>query len=172
MYGSLQTLRLILNNFRDGLGTKECGRWAEAFLRTLEDPKADNYSLHPYNDRLYLAIAECERSVPDQFWSLHSQLCCDASFCLNKKVRLTPRAYDLRLHQATIIYLVLIAMFIPGMTGMISVLVATYILYGMYNLTQDLDSIVSGEYNLINIDISELKFFADECKRQAPPGPV
>jgi hypothetical protein len=169
IYGGLQTLRLVINGFKPGEGTRVCGEWAGAFLKILEDPEADNYSLHKYNESLYRPIAECERIVPDQFWSLHVQLCSDASYCLSKKLRLTPKAYDLLLHQATVIYLVLIAMFIPGGTGMISVLMATYILYGMYHLTQDLDSIVGGEYNLINIDLSELKYFAQECRQKANP---
>jgi len=166
IYANLQTLRLILNNFRPGTGTRVCGEWADAFLKTLTDAKADNYSIHPYNNRLYEAIAECEKAVPDQFWSLHTQLCGDASLCLSKKIRLTPKPYDLLLHQATVIYLLLIGIFIPGITGMISILVASYMLYGMYYLTRDLDSIVGGEFNLINIDLSELKFFAQECIKQ------
>jgi len=40
---------------------------------------------------------------------------------------------------------------------MLSVLLATYMLYGMYNLTQDFDTIIGGEYDLINIDTSELE---------------
>lgn len=88
----------------------------------------------------------------------------DASFCLSKKTRITPKAYDTLLHQATMLYLLLIAIFIPGITGMISVIVATYILYGMYQLTQDLDSILGGEHNLINVDMSELIYLVNEGK--------
>ena len=55
------------------------------------------------------------------------------------------------------LYLALVAVFIPGATGMLSVLLATYMLYGMYNLTQDFDTIIGGEYDLINIDTSELE---------------
>jgi hypothetical protein len=166
IYGNLQTLRLILNDRKPGLGTKTCAEWAQAFLNILQDPSADGYALHSHTERLYRPIADIETAVPDQFWTIHSQLCCDASFCLNKKLRLTPKPYDLLLHQATVIYLMLIAVFIPGLTGMLSVLVATYILYGMYNLTQDLDSIVGGEYNLINIEIEELRYFASEGSAQ------
>jgi len=172
IYGSLQTLRLVVNGFRPGAGTRVCREWVEGFLTILEDTDSDNYSLQSFNDRLYETIAECERIVPDQFWTLHAQLCSDASFCLNKKVRLTPKAYDTLLHQATVVYFALIAVFIPGFMGMISVIVATYILYGMYHLTQDLDTIVGGEYNLISIDLSELKHYAAACRleeRTEPP---
>jgi hypothetical protein len=166
IYGNLQTLRLIINGFSPKVGSRVCGQWAKEFLGILEDEGADNYSIRPHNDALYREIAVCEKKVPDQFWSIHAQLCCDASFCLGKKVRLTPRAYDLLLHQATVMYLLLIAIFIPGFTGVVSILMATYILYGMYHLTQDLDSIIGGDYNLINIDLSEIRYFVKECEQQ------
>jgi len=97
--------------------------------------------------------------VPADLYVSYSSIVDDAIFCLTKKVRLTPKAYDTLLHQATIVYLALIVVFIPTLTGMISVIVGTYTLYGMYKLTQDLDSIYGGEYNLINIDTSELRKF-------------
>jgi hypothetical protein len=164
IYGTLQTLRLIINGFNPGAGTKVCSEWVSGFLGILKDPGADNFKLLPYNDGLYREIAECEKCMHDQFWTLHAQLCSDASFCLNKKVRLTPRAYDTLLHQVTVVYFILIAAFIPGFMGVVSLVVAIYTLYGMYHLTQDLDSIVGGDYNLINIDLSELEHFVSECK--------
>lgn len=157
LYGSLRSLSLILDSIRPRLGNKIAREWASAFLTILEDPKADNFSIHKANALLYITVAKVERQ-PADLAMLCGEIAKDAAFCLSKKVRLTPKAYDTLLHQATVLYLILITMFIPGITGMISVLVATYILYGMYRLTQDLDSIVGGEFNLINIDISELHY--------------
>jgi len=92
---------------------------------------------------------------------LHGEISRDAAFCLSKKVRITPKAYDNLLQQSTVLYLTLIAVFIPGITGMISTVVATYILYGMYNITQDLDSIFGGEFSLMNIDMTELEYLVE-----------
>jgi hypothetical protein len=58
----------------------------------------------------------------------------------------------------------LISFFIPGFAGMISVVIASYILYGMYNLTQDLDSIMGGDFNLMNVDVHEFKKFVENKK--------
>ena len=59
------------------------------------------------------------------------------------------------------LYLALAVVFIPGMAGMLSTLVATYTLYGMYYLTQDFDSIFGGEFDLININVSELEEYLE-----------
>jgi len=145
-----------------GLGTKACLEWTRGFLRILKDPNAVKSSdVHKLNRDLYDAIVQVEE-CPAELAVLHGEICRDASFCLSKKVRLMPRAYDTLLHQITLLYLFLIVIFLPGLTGLISVLVAAYVLYGMYNLTQDLDSILGGEFTLINIDVSELEHIVEE----------
>lgn len=160
LYGTLNSLREILNNQKKNLGTQIIKDWAGSFLNILKDPKADNFRINKDNIKLYQTIFQVEKT-PSELAILHGEICKDAAFCLSKKNRLTPKAYDTLLHQATILYLALIAVFIPGISGMISVFVATYILYGMYNITQDLDSIIGGEFNLMNIDLGELEELAD-----------
>jgi len=46
--------------------------------------------------------------------------------------------------------------FLPGVVGMISVISAIYLLYGMYYLTVDFDSLYGGDFNLIDLDVSGL----------------
>lgn len=159
IYGTLHSLSLILMKVKPG--TEEiCKNWSKEFVRILEDPKAKNYELHQSNEELYNVISTMEKD-PAELAILHGDIVRDAAFCLSKKIRLTPKAYDTLLNQSTMLYLGLIAVFIPGVIGLLSVLVTTYILYGMYNITQDFDSIIGGEFDLINIDISELKYFAN-----------
>lgn len=158
LYGTLGSLREILDRQKKNLGTTTTKAWAKAFLDILKNPKANNFDINLANIELYKAIAQIE-STPSEVTMLHGDISRDAAFCLSKKVRLTPKAYDTLLQQSTVLYLALIAVFIPGITGMISVVVATYILYGMYNITQDLDSIFGGEFSLMNIDMSELEYF-------------
>ncbi|MFA6255514.1 MAG: ion transporter [Patescibacteria group bacterium] len=160
LYGTLQSLTTILNKIEPGLGTKSCKKWAKEFLALLEDPQADNYKIFEINNELFESVSRIE-GVSVDLANLQGDICRDAAFCLSKKVRLTPKAYDTLLHQSVMLYLALTAVFIPGLTGMISVVVATYVLYGMYNLTQDFDSIIGGEFNLISINISELKYLAN-----------
>lgn len=161
IYGSLSSMRQIMNGLEPSLGDKHVKAWVNAFLSLLEDPNSDNFSLRLANDELYKAVVKIEERPADMA-VMYTNICQDATFCLSKKTRLTPKAYDSLLQQATMLYLALIAVFIPGATGMISVLVACYILYGMYHLTEDIDTILGGSYNLINLDISELKYLANK----------
>ena len=163
---AMRSLELILNKVEPGLGTKTCKRWARVFLKLLEDPKADNSILSSENALLYEAIAKSEDG-PGDMAIFYGEICRDAAFCLSKKVRLTPKAYDTLLHQATMLYFTLIIVFIPGFTGMVSVILATYTLYGMYNLTEDLDSIIGGEFNLMNINTAEFHSFIAEGDSRA-----
>lgn len=156
LYGTLLSLREVLNAQKKNLGIKITKEWAKSFLSILKDPHANNFSINTENTKLYQIIFQVEKK-PSELAILHNEICKDAVFCLSKKNRLTPKAYDTLLHQATILYLALIAIFIPGISGLISIFVATYILYGMYNITQDLDSIFGGEFNLMNIDLTELE---------------
>jgi predicted membrane chloride channel (bestrophin family) len=160
IYGNLESLKLIGDKIRKSRGSKVAKVWAKEFLTLLIDPVADNSKIHAINYTMF----EQAKIDPDSevLTGLYREITQDAAFCLSKKVRLTPKAYDTLLHQATMLYLALIAIFIPGITGLISIMVATYILYGMYNLTQDFDSIFGGEFNLINIDMTELELLVKD----------
>lgn len=158
---TLRSVILILNKVEARLGTNACLRWSKEFYELITDPVANNAKIYPYNDELYEAISRAEDS-PAEMAVMHSQICNDAAFCLGKKVRVTPKAYDTLLHQVTMLYFAMIIIFIPGFTGLVSVVLATYTLYGMYNLTEDLDSIIGGEFDLIDIDMSELENFVTQ----------
>ncbi len=160
LYGTLKSLSLILEKARPGQGYRTCTDWARAFLDSLLDSKGGNRKIEAANEQLFHIIAEVE-DAPAELAILHGDICRDSFFALSKKTRLTPKPYDNLLQQATVLYLFLIAIFVPGFSGMISTIVATYILYGMYNLTQDLDTIIGGEFDLISIDISEMREFAN-----------
>jgi len=158
IYSRLHSLEITLNRIGNETATQSIKNWGSKFIELLENTKGGNDSIHEANTKFYDVIKKAE-PVPADLYVSYSSIVDDAIFCLTKKVRLTPKAYDTLLHQATIVYLALIVVFIPTLTGMISVIVGTYTLYGMYKLTQDLDSIYGGEYNLINIDTSELRKF-------------
>ena len=147
LYGTLKSLTLVLDKVKPQLGTIACRKWAKVFLNLIEDPHAQNRRIDGANDELYQAMSQAE-PAPAEMAILHGEICREAMFCLSKKVRLTPKAYDTLLHQATMLYFALIVAFLPGLTGMVSVVVAAYILYGMYNLTEDLDSIIGGDFDL------------------------
>ena len=156
LYGTLRSLKNILDKKEPNLGSKICLKWAKCFLHLIRDKDADNVEIFEVNDELYDAISKIE-PVPSELAILHVGITQDAAYCLSKKIRLTPKAYDTLLHQASIFYFLLIVFLLPGLVGLFSVAIVTYVLYGMYNLTKDLDSILGGDYDLIDIDTTELK---------------
>jgi len=161
LYGTLHILESIINRLDKKQGKKYVHSWTKEFLLLFHSAKANNHDIIKANEKLYKAIAAVEHR-PADVHNYYLALCQDASFCLSKKEHLTPKAYDTLLHQATVLYLVLIAVFLPSVTGLISVFVATYVLYGMYYLTQDMDTIIAGEFNLINIHTTELEKLVTE----------
>lgn len=58
-----------------------------------------------------------------------------------KRINRTPRTYNLMLQQVILLYLLLLAVFIPWFVGMISVIFWWYLLYGMFQLTNDFDDV-------------------------------
>lgn len=161
LYGTLNVLIHIIDRIHPGHGRKDVKEWVKVFLKLLHDPKADNRLINPANEKLYKEIAVIEPK-PADVHNYYLQVVQDGILCLNKKTHLTPKAYDTLLHQSTLLYLVLSAIFIPGFTGFVSVLVAAYVLYGMYYLTQDMDTIIAGEFNLINVRTTNLEEFIKE----------
>lgn len=153
--GTLHTLELLAPG-------PEYKQWAHCFIQALLNPTVEHrIQLQQVNQCIWQTIRTLE-AQPSELTILYKDFLCDSQFCLNKAERLTPAAYDSLLHQATIVYLLLITLFVPGYTGLISTFIATYILYGMYRVTQDLDTIVGSEYKLINIDLTELRLIADQ----------
>jgi hypothetical protein len=160
IYGNLQTLSsLFIEKSQQGQ-KKIIKNWAVMFLNLLNDEQGDNAMLHPQNTALYRAVSSVEEQ-PGELAVVCGDIIKDASFCLGKKSRLTPRAYDQMLQQQTVLYLILMAVFIPGLVGLISLIIATYVLYGMYELTVDIDSIIGGSHNLISVDLDELESIAN-----------
>jgi len=161
LYATLTTLQHLIDRIKPGRGNIVVKEWTKKFLALLHNPNADNFLINESNEKLYKEIANIEPKAADVH-NYYLKLLEDSFFCLSKKEHLTPRAYDTLLHQATLLYLILIAIFIPGITGLISVFVAGYVLYGMYYLTQDMDTIIGGEFNLINIRTSQLEHLAEK----------
>jgi hypothetical protein len=158
MTASLSGLADILDAAKPGSG-RYAHEWARAFLHALRDPAGGFDGVSKAGQALHNSLAAIE-SQPGDLAMKYLELQENAAYCLGRSKRLTPRPYDSLLQQATVMYLVLLAAFIPGWSGFLSVVVASYVLYGMYYLTQDLDSILGGEFRLISIDIHDMERFA------------
>lgn len=166
IYGKLRSLSIILDHHRPKTGQKAVSQWAAAFLSILKNPQANNLELHIADRQLYKTIATVEPETAD-LAMLYGDISKDATYCLSKKTRITPRVYDILLHQVTVLYILLLAALLPGMVGLGAVLVATCLLYGMYELTEDLDTILGGKHNLISINVNELELLAESEAKNA-----
>jgi hypothetical protein len=164
---SLRSLATILETAGRSEGGAACRAWADAFLSQLYAPfQAERDVLRQRGEEVYRLITTVE-TVPEELAVLYLEVNKDMEFCLYKGHRTTPQAYDTLLHQGTVGYLALIAVFIPGWMGLLSVFVASYMLYGMYQLTLDIDTILGGEYRLVNIRLGEIRELAGEdCRRE------
>jgi len=166
---TLYALADIVERVQPGKADPVIRQWAAAFQAALHNPKAEMLDMQEANRKLHNLLAECE-SGPAELAMKYASLMESVGHLLYKKNQRTPRPYDSLLQQATVTYLIMLVSFIPGWTGMLSVIVAAYVLYGMYNLTQDLDSILGGEFRLISINTAALQRFA--AAKDAEEGPV
>lgn len=168
--GKMNALTNIMQENVEKPDTRVCYEWSKCFLMLLHDKDADNSLLYPKNQQLYKEMKKLEPG-PAEMATLYMEFTSEASYCLSKKIRLTPKAYDVLLHQATIFYFILLVILLPGIIGLISVGIAIYVLYGMYFLSRDLDSILGGDYNLIDINTKELQGFIDNFEAENPALP-
>ena len=163
LHGQLLALEQMIEHENPKKGTKVVATWLESFLIHLEDEKSVIKDLDPANRELYSHMQKLE-THPAEMAIFFKEICSQSAFVFGKKNNSTPPVYDNLLQQATILYLFLMVIFIAGPIGLISVLAATYLLYGMFQLTLDFDSIIGGEHDLINIDLDDLHLLLQKFK--------
>lgn len=84
----------------------------------------------------------------------------------SKRTNRTPITYNLLLQQTIIMYLLLLVVFIPGVKGMISVVFAGYLLYGLFQITDDFDHVAGdgSADNLIVVDAVRISNYLEELE--------
>jgi voltage-gated potassium channel len=162
LHGTILSLQTILESVKKNSGEKICKQWIQAFLDSFKNGHSQK-TFNEANVQLYKVIQKHE-VAPAELAILHGDLTRDAIFCFTKKRQVTPAAYDNLLQQSTIVYVFLICIFIPGATGIVSVFMSTYMLYGMYHVTVDLDTVISGKYDLISVNTTEIESFLSKPK--------
>ena len=146
--------------------SKVLEEWVNSFHDILlrKKPKHEFYKI---NDKLYKEIHKLIVESPGyaELIRVYSRLNEEASFMLNRMDALTPPAYDQILHRSTVIYSILLIIFLPGIGGIVATLISTYVLYGMYQVTDDMDHAMTHlEDQLINADINDLVVLSGKLK--------
>lgn len=86
----------------------------------------------------------------------------DAAFLINKATTTTPVAYDDFLKYVSILYVLILIISIPGIVGMISVVLSSFVIGGIYLLVSDLDNPLDySNESFINAKLDALIFWND-----------
>ncbi|MDC0007591.1 hypothetical protein OAD99_00805, partial [Gammaproteobacteria bacterium] len=84
----------------------------------------------------------------------------DVAFILHRATAVSPRSYENFLRDITVIFTTVIIFVIPGLTGLVSVLVLSYVFFGMFYLVDDMDRPLDySEHSLITANIEPLEEF-------------
>lgn len=177
IHGKLLSLKIFLNSIKKDFGIYASRRWLKGFLDAFHGPDDEGVrKLSKTNESFYqdVYLLGDSKLIPHYHLCYFlSDLFKKANVVISRKASYTPGAYDKLLQQVTLIYLVLIIIFFPGFNGVISVFIGTYLLYGMYYVTQDFDMAIGrGKSNLIILSPHRLENFLDDLERESKGGEV
>jgi len=163
IHGYMLSLNSVFKEFsRSGAASKVAKNWVVIFYDILlRKKKKDEF--YKINTALYKEVHKVVSSAPNyaQMLQIYAKINEDASFLLNRMDALTPVTYDNLLQKATLIYSMLLIVFLPGVSGIVATAISTYVLYGMYQVTEDLDNAMTHlEDDLIIADIKDLETLA------------
>lgn len=173
LLGKLQSLQEDLNLFKKGTGDKLVKEWLTGFLETYNGKLSGSVTqMRRYNRNLYQTASKHGNSKLLPFHRIATSMQGIFELAISiqsQRTNQTPLAYNVLLQQTTIMYLLLLVLFIPGMKGMISVVFAGYLLYGMYQITNDFDDVIGdddedGSTNLIRMDAMRIRNYLKELE--------
>ena len=174
LHGKLSSLQLNLNTMKDKAGDKMVYQWLSEYMRIYHAPREGALvSVRKNNKELYEQAKEIGNTELIPFHRLAAMMAgvFDQSIVIQqKRTSRTPKAYNILLQQTTIMYLLLLIVFIPGGKGMISVIFAGYLLYGMFHLTNDFDQVTAtgsqgSDENLITVSAERISIYLDELAK-------
>lgn len=136
--------------------------WVKTFLDLFSASTTNNEAFEKAQQSIYREITKIEgvSGVISQEFSI---MCADMAYCLGVSRGRIPAAYSVLTHQAILLYLLALTVFIPGIIGIVTITLAVHLLYGLYFISKDFDSIIGGEeYTLISVRIDPLEDFIKE----------
>ena len=170
LHGKLVGLQQMLNTMSRESGDRLIFNWLEGFMRLYKgDLSGTLHEVRVLNQNLYRESEEIGNTELIPFHRLAAMLSAageQAVYIQSKRTNRTPVTYNLLLQQIIIMYLVLIVVFIPGIQGMVSVVFAGYLLYGLFQITNDFDHVSGTENdgNLITVDAVRINNYLEELR--------
>lgn len=144
LQGQMTSLEMFLDGMKPCFGEKCIKAWGKSFMEIFDSEDTGNaLRLKKINDTLYQSILNTLKNdtiIPHhRFAALMSGFFTSANRIMIIKSTYTPVVYNTFLRHIVVLYIFLLCVFIPGLGGVISVIFATYLLYGMYYITDDFD---------------------------------
>ena len=131
--------------------------WAKEFNETIRNPtKSKISSMRLRNNSLYKILAS-KHDGPNL-----ANFVRDIAYILHRATASSPIAYENVLRDITIVFTIVILFVIPGLTGLVSVLVLSFVFFGMFFLVDDIDRPLDfSNESLINANLEPLQEFID-----------
>lgn len=178
LHGKLNSLSANMNIMAKEKGMGNAGLkivhdYLDGFIEIFKGEKEGAVrKLRILNRQMYTEAAKLGNSTMIPFHRLAAMMLGiyeESNYIMSKRVAFTPQEYDKFVIHMIVFYLLLITLFIPGINGLLSVVFASYLLYGLYYLTNEFDYIIGsdfrkGENNLITLDIQRLENYRDDLK--------
>lgn len=143
LHGKMSAVVFYMNKMKKGTGTEAAVEWIRNFLSIYNgEAEGSVRKVVQNNDDLYDKLAKIGNTelIPHhRMAAIADGLFSESVFILSWKSNYTPQAFDRLLLQIIVMYLLMVIAFIPGLAGVISTLVASYLLYGMYYVTREMD---------------------------------
>ena len=131
--------------------------WAIGFNETIQNPsKSKVSSMRLKNNHLYKILVS-KHDGPNL-----ANFVRDIAYILHRATASSPIAYENVLRDITAVFTIVILFVIPGLTGLVSVLVLSYVFFGMFFLVDDIDRPLDfSNESLINANLEPLEEFID-----------
>lgn len=172
LHGKLMPLQQIINLMSPKSWDKLIFQWLDGFMSIYQNsPEGSVWRVRRLNEDLYKETSKIWNTEFIPFHRLTAMMSAmfeKAIVIQSKRINKTPLAYNLLLQQTILIYLLLLAIFIPGGKWMISVVFAWYLLYGLFHITNDFDDVRDDNNkdgtNLIHVDSIRIKNYLEEMR--------
>ena len=170
LHGKLMSLQSNLNLMSERAGDKIVYTWLKNFMEIYHAEQDGALAKVRENNRvMYDEAAKIGNTEHIPFHRLAAMMSSVFELAVviqSKRTNRTPVTYNLLLQQTIIMYLLLLVVFIPGAKGMISVIFAGYLLYGLFQITDDFDHVAGSdnENNLIVVDAKRISNYLAELE--------
>lgn len=170
LHGKLSSIIIYMDGMKEGgEGTKTGYYWLENFLKLYEGRAHGSVRQVVQNNQEFYkrmkGLGNTELIPHHRMCAMLEQMFSEAVFILSWKSNYTPQAFDRLLLQVIVMYLIMVVIFVAGFAGVISTIIAGYLLYGMYYVTKEMDlQAYEGKESIIRLEPMRLSNYLGMLK--------